>query len=195
MCRWQFFTVDCVLVPSTKKQHEIVTMVQRILRLTNVDYAMFERWCKSSSNQFRIKNMNGLAYENISDSPYDTQCDARTILQMKNRHKQAINLLSTELTTMKQTDEIVQEHFNVELANDLKCMKNVVSILLQFMKQLHPINLSLMMSTSSSESKVTNDTVSITVAPHDLTLNPSFHGWFVNHSICQSKNVIEIFIH
>ena len=44
--------------------------------------------------------MNALAYENISDIPYDTQCDARTILQMENGHKQAINLLSTELTTI-----------------------------------------------------------------------------------------------
>ena len=74
-------------------------------------------------------------------------------------------------------------------------MKNDVSNLLQFMKQLHPANPLLMLSTSSSESKVTNDIVPITVAPHDLTLNPSFHGWFVNNSIRQSKNTIEIFIH
>ena len=52
-----------------------------------------------------------------------------------------------------------------------------------------------MTSTSSSESKVTNDIVLITVAPYDLTLNPSFHGWFINNSIRQSKNTIEIFIH
>ena len=51
-----------------------------------------------------------------------------------------------------------------------------------------------MMSTSTSESIESNNNVPITVAPHDLTLNHSFSGWLVNNSICQGKNVIEIFI-
>ena len=63
-------------------------------------------------------------------------------------------------------------------------MKNDVSILLQFMKQQHQTGPILMMATSSSESTVSNDTVPITVSPHNLTLNPSFHGWSVNNSIC-----------
>ena len=162
------FIVDCELVSSTGTQHEIVTTVQCILRLKNIDYVLFLKWCKSSSDQFRIKNVNGLAYENIGDIPHDTQCDARTILQMEKRHKQAVNLLSTKLTTM---------------SFKLTTVKNDVSEILQLMKQRHPDN------------KETKNIVPSSVAPHDLTLNPSFQGWFVNDSIRQNKNTIEIFIH
>lgn len=194
LCRWNFFEMDCVLVSSPGKQHEIITLVRRVLRLTDVNDDMFDRWCKSSSNQFRIKNMNALAYENISDIPYDTQCDARTILQTENRHKQAINLLSKELTAMKETDEITKQQ-NTELSHNLKSLQNDVSILLQAMKQQHPTNPIFLVSTSTSESQVSNNTIPLTASPYDLTLNHSFHGWFVNDSIRLRKDVIEIFIH
>ena len=127
-----FFAVDCDLVSPVGSQHEIVTLIKRVLRLTAIDFSMFERWCNSSSNQFRVKNMNGLAYENISDISHDTQCDALTILQIEKRNKQAINLLSNELSIIKESGELVREQNN-DLSNNLKSLKDDVSILLQLM--------------------------------------------------------------
>ena len=138
--------------------------------------------------------MNGLAYENISDIPHDTQCDARTILQIEKRNKQAINLLSNELSIIKESGELVREQNN-DLSNNLKSMKDDVSILLQLMQQQNPTNPLLLESSSTSKTTESNPTLPINDSPHDLTLNHSFRGWFVNNSICQNKNVIEIFIH
>ena len=187
MCRWQFFIVDCELVSSSDSQHVIVTMVKRILRVKKVDYNLFLKWCKSSSVQFRTKNMHALAYENISDIPHDTQCDARTILQMENRHKQAVNLLSTKLTTVSAELTTVTA--------ELTTIKNDVSEILRLVKQSNPPNPVSMLYSTLLESNEMIDTEPISVAPHDLTLNPSFKDWFVNDAIRQKKNTIEIFIH
>ena len=52
MCRWDYFVVDCDLVSPVGSQHEIVTLIKRVLRITAVEFTMFQRWCNSSSNQF-----------------------------------------------------------------------------------------------------------------------------------------------
>ena len=138
--------------------------------------------------------MNGLAYENISDIPHDTQCDARTILQIEKRNKQAINLLSNELTIIKESGELIREQNN-ELSNNLKSLKDDVSKLLQIMQQQNPTNSLLLESSSTSKATISNPILPINDSPHDLTLNHSFRDWFVNNSIRQHKNVIEFFNH
>lgn len=124
--------------------------------------------------------MSALAYENISDIPHNTKCDARTILQIKKRYKEAVNLLSTKLTTV---------------TTELTTVKNDVSEILWLVRQSNPTNHVSMLSRSLLESNDEIDIEPIIVAQHDLTLNPSFKSWFLNNLIRQNRNTIETFIH